>query len=152
MDLPERQVLTFLPTSKGMLLGAGDAAAVYRAAPAGADAAYLSEVLDAGAAATWGRLTHFATGGVVWAARVGNTAKPDDHWTPWTRLADKSKKTEAKKTKAKAVKGLGAGASVSLKGMPTARYFQYRAQLPKAGARLSGVRVSSSRKTWRRMW
>lgn len=53
----------------------------------GPDAVWTSKPLDAGLAATFGRLTWRATGALELSTRVGNSATPDDTWGPWSNPA-----------------------------------------------------------------
>ena len=48
-------------------------------------ATYLSSVRDSRSAATWGLIRWEATGNVTLATRSGNTEKPDDSWSEWSR-------------------------------------------------------------------
>jgi hypothetical protein len=45
---------------------------------------YVSSVLDTKSVATWGVVQWNATGDVVLSTRSGNTARPDDSWSPWS--------------------------------------------------------------------
>ena len=48
-------------------------------------AVYVSAVRDSRSAATWGLIRWEAAGGVALATRSGNTEKPDDSWSEWSR-------------------------------------------------------------------
>lgn len=50
----------------------------------GADAVWISKVLDAGHRASFGRVTWEATGNLELSTRSGNTAEPDDTWSDWS--------------------------------------------------------------------
>jgi len=50
-----------------------------------APATYVSAVRDSRSSATWGLIRWEATGGVAPATRSGNTEKPDDSWSEWSR-------------------------------------------------------------------
>lgn len=127
VDLPERQALTLVRAAGGLLVGTGDAAGVYRAhAPGAPGGHYLSKVLDAEFPARWGVLRWLGTN-VGFETRSGNTAKPDDGWTPWKAL-------ERNQTAASG----GAGHVQS----PGARYVQYRATLASPQSRLRGVTLN----------
>ena len=91
---------------------------------------YVSEVKDAGLAATWGTLSWRALAGggtsVQMYARSGNTSAPDDTWSSWT--------------------GPYARPDGDAVQVPAARYFQWKAVLSatamdKEGPSLSSVRI-----------
>lgn len=86
-----------------------------------AEGSYESSVLDAKAAASWGRIWWRSTGNVQIQTRSGNTEKPDETWSSWTAA--------------------GPNAQVA---SPKARFLQWRALL-KSGtpaARLDEVNVA----------
>jgi hypothetical protein len=66
---------------------------------------YESDVFDAGAFTYWGRLSHEGAGNIGFETRSGNLNRPQQNWSPWTRL--------------------NAGRVTS----PAARFLQYRATL-----------------------
>jgi len=76
------------------------------------EGSYLSPAVDAGSLADWGRLLWDADvpkgSGLQVQARSGNTAEPDDTWSPWTDLDQ------------------GGNASVAKTRLPAARWFQAR--------------------------
>jgi hypothetical protein len=126
-DVPERQVLSFVPAGEGFLLGSGDVGAIYRAQPAkGEDATYLSKVFDAEAPALWGEMGWTGSADLIIETRTGNTGKPDDGWSPFRRL-------EAGKVHG----GESSGRIVS----PGARYLQYRATLPSPASILRDLAI-----------
>jgi hypothetical protein len=85
LDLDERQVLALLARDGLWLAAAGDAGAAYRVEPGRrAEASWSSPVLDAGAAARFGRLDWFGRGTLSARARTGNTAEPDKSWSDWS--------------------------------------------------------------------
>ncbi len=133
IDLPERQVLTLLRIGGAVLAGTGDVGGVYRAVPpvGSVEGRYLSKVLDAEFPAHWGALRWMGSQ-VTFETRSGNTAKPDEDWTPWQTL----EKAEAGKIPAEPSAGGGHVAS------PSARYLQYRASLRGPTSRLRGVTTS----------
>lgn len=59
-------------------------------AATGRAGSYLTFPIDAGSPARWGRVARDAElprgGGLATWARVGNSAAPDDAWSPWTRV------------------------------------------------------------------
>jgi hypothetical protein len=71
-----------------------------------AEGTYESSVLDAKAAATWGRIWWRSTGNVQLETRSGNTEKPNETWSGWTAVAANSQVAS-----------------------PKARYLQWRADL-----------------------
>ncbi len=82
-----------------------------------AEGSYESSVLDAKAAATWGRIWWRSNGNVALQTRSGNTEKPDETWSDWSaNLTDQK------------------GAQVS---SPKAKFLQWRAIL-KSSASLPG--------------
>lgn len=99
--LPDRTVVAALEFKEGdalalslageRLVGTGNSAALYRILGDGEapkDAAYLSKVFDASAAARWGTLRFLADGGVRVETRSGNLQKPDSSWSGWQALAE----------------------------------------------------------------
>ena len=115
-DLPERQALSLVQSGDGFLVGSGDVGAVYRVRPAvGAEATYLSKVLDADAPARWGHVWWTGSRDLVLETRSGNTGKPDASWSGFHRVAA-------------VVQHEGEGAAEIRS--PDARYLQYRATLP----------------------
>ena len=128
IDLPERQALTLVRAGAGFLVGTGDVGAVYRARPAaGAEATYLSKVLDADTRAQFGLVRWHGAKGVSIETRSGITAKPDEAWSAFQRLAD-----------ARAGFDGGAGQIAS----PPARYVQYRVTLAGEGAKLTDLTLA----------
>lgn len=89
-----------------------------------AEGTYESSVLDAKAAASWGRIWWRSSGNVQLQTRSGNTEKPDETWSAWS---------------AAAVSGQSAQIA-----SPKARYLQWKATLKStpAGARLNEVNVA----------
>jgi hypothetical protein len=70
---------------KGSWFAAGDSAAFHQVTGVGGpEATWTSKVLDASLKARWGKLTWRMTGAVELATRTGNTATPDDSWSPWS--------------------------------------------------------------------
>lgn len=89
VNRPEQQILTMRWDRAGRLLvGTGGPGTVMllekRSTPKGE---YLSRVFDAGYLARWGRLAWKAdaprNAGVQIFARVGNSGRPDETWSPW---------------------------------------------------------------------
>ena len=126
-DVPERQVLSIVPTGDGFLLGSGDVGAVYRVQPAkGNEASYLSKVFDAEAPALWGQMWWTGSQDLVLETRSGNTGKPDESWSPFHRVES-----------AQQHPGESAARIVS----PGARYLQYRVGLPSPKSVLRDISI-----------
>lgn len=86
VDLDERQVMAMAADGDTILLGTGDAGALYSVEKArAATAVYLSPVLDAETPSLFGKLEWNPNNTKLQVrARGGNTAVPDDTWTVWT--------------------------------------------------------------------
>jgi hypothetical protein len=126
-DLPERQALSLVPAGDGFLVGTGDIGAVYRVRPAvGAEATYLSKVLDAEAPARWGHVWWTGSRDVVIETRSGNTGKPDARWSAFHRVQAVAQHD-----------GENAGEIRS----PGTRYLQYRAILPGHASVLQDISI-----------
>lgn len=125
-DLPERQALTMVRAGDGLLVGSGDAGAVYRVRPADGDATYLSKVFDAEAPARWGRLWWTGSPDTRWETRSGNTGKPDSGWSSFSPLAEVAHPP-----------GENSGAVKS----PPGRYLQYQATLPSRASMVRDVSI-----------
>ncbi len=112
---PARQVTRLLPATDGSLwyATANPGRVLRMSGRLAARGTYDSEVHDAGAAARWGSIRWRGTtppgGRIELASRSGNTAIPNDTWSPWSDAY-----TEA------------AGSSIV---SPNARYLQWRATL-----------------------
>jgi hypothetical protein len=74
-------------------------------------ATYLSAVRDSRSSATWGLIRWESTGGVTLATRTGNTEKPDDSWSEWSKPYTRSE-----------------GEAIA---SPAARFIQWRATFTK---------------------
>jgi len=86
LDLDEKQAMT-LSVVEGSLafVGTGNAGNVYRIAGERARrGTYTSEVLDGRFRCKWGTLEWLGEGRLSFQARSGNTALPDDLWSPWS--------------------------------------------------------------------
>jgi outer membrane protein assembly factor BamB len=126
-DVPERQALSLVQAGDGFLVGSGDIGAVYRVRPAvGAEATYLSKVLDAEAPAHWGHVWWTGSRDLVLETRSGNTGKPDASWSAFHRVQAAAEHD-----------GESAGEIRS----PGARYLQYRATLPGRDSVLKDISV-----------
>jgi outer membrane protein assembly factor BamB len=115
-DVPERQALSLVPVGDGFLVGTGDSGAIYRVRPAvGAEATYLSKVLDAEAPARFGHVWWTGSRDVILETRAGNTGKPDGKWSAFQRVEAVTQQD---------------GEHTGVIRSPAARYLQYRATLP----------------------
>jgi hypothetical protein len=90
-------------------------------------ATYLSAVRDSRSSATWGLIRWESTGSVTLATRSGNTEKPDDSWSDWSKPYTR--------------------AEGELIASPAARFIQWRATLTKpatatASSSLTAVTVA----------
>jgi len=85
LELDERQVMALIARDGPWLAATGDAGAAYRVDDGRrAEASYLSPVLDAGAAARFGRMDWFGQGTIEARTRSGNTAEPGAGWSDWS--------------------------------------------------------------------
>ena len=66
-----------------------------------AEGSYESTVLDAKAAATWGRIWWRSNGNVILQTRSGNTEKPDETWGDWSANLTDQKGAQISSPKAK---------------------------------------------------
>lgn len=119
-DLEDLQIVEILQTSgkaadgASLLLATTNAAAIYRAAAAGAAAGtFTSDVLDAKGVARFGSL-HWEgrsgrAGDVEFSGRSGMSGRPDGTWSDWVPV--------------------GSSREASLGEVPEGRYFQWRAEL-----------------------
>lgn len=95
-------------------------------APA-ADGSYVSEVRDAGTVAAWGTLSWTAASGSDGQVRIftrsGNTATPDEGWSPWVGPYERPEGDAVRS--------------------PAARYLQWKAVLHAGGGRQPGPALAS---------
>jgi len=126
-DISERQVLSMVQTREGFLVGSGDIGAIYRVRPAqGAEATYLSKVLDAETPARWGHVWWTGSRDLVLETRSGNTGKPDASWSAFHHLADIAHPS---------------GENMGSIRSPGGRYLQYRATLPGRDSALKDISI-----------
>jgi len=124
-DLETKQVLTLQLDKDGNpdVIGTGGEGRVYRVAHKNAkEGSYTSEPFDAKFISQWGSFTWKGTGRLAFQSRSGNTNKPDETWSEWSKekvispdeplmpantpgryfqfklIWDKDKKTELKQT------------------------------------------------------
>ncbi|MEO7659944.1 MAG: hypothetical protein ABIV48_10050, partial [Pyrinomonadaceae bacterium] len=87
-----------------------------------AEGTYESAILDAKAAATWGRIWWRSSGGVSIQTRSGNTEKADETWSDWGPASTDTR-----------------GVQIA---SPKARYIQWRAVLKDPAAKLNEVNLA----------
>jgi hypothetical protein len=91
LDLDEREVMAIIAKKDLVFASTGDAGAAYAVSPArAADTTYLTPVLEANTVSDWGNLKWLARGKLKVQSRSGNTAKPDNSWSDWSRVMTKS--------------------------------------------------------------
>lgn len=107
----EEQILTLVRDGETLYAGTGNPGRIYRLGPARTESAsLLSDVLDAGDQARWGKLTWRAEGNadaIRLETRSGFTAVPDETWSSWNDVP-------------------AGGGQI---GSPAGRYIQWRATL-----------------------
>ncbi|MFN6963624.1 MAG: hypothetical protein ACK4S4_07645 [Pyrinomonadaceae bacterium] len=82
------QISRLVPSAAGMIAAASNPGTLYRIGTApSAEGTYESPVLDAKAAADWGRIWWRSTGTIEIETRSGNTEKPNETWSSWTTPA-----------------------------------------------------------------
>ena len=114
LQTDENQISTLASDGRILFATSSNQGKLYRfGAETNAEGTYESPVLDAKAAASWGRIWWRSTGGVQIQTRSGNTEKPDETWSAWSAAL-----TDAK------------GAPVT---SPTAKFLQWRATLTDKG-------------------
>jgi hypothetical protein len=117
-DTEERQVSVLLLSGTDQHIVSSDPVVVHPVRGVGGpDSVWLSKVLDLGIRARFGRLEWTSSGKVSLSTRTGNTAEPDDTWSPWS--ADSTTASEVKS--------------------PQARFIQLRARFGDANSSLSEV-------------
>ena len=124
---PARQVTSLIRDASGRVIAAtSNPGKVFSIAAArAATGSYDSDVRDAGTVATWGVIRWRATsrpGEVEVVTRSGNTATPDETWSPWSKPYS--------------------AASGERITSPNARYLQWRALLKSAGTDAGPVLTS----------
>ena len=116
-----RQVTALLRESSGRIVGAAsNPGKLFALSPAPSRrGTYESDIRDAGTVASWGVIRWHANaspGEVSVFTRSGNTATPDDTWSPWSKAYSNSM-----------------GEQIA---SPNARYLQWRAVLSASGSQL----------------
>jgi hypothetical protein len=116
-----RQVTALLRESSGRIIGAAsNPGKLFALSPTPArKGTYESDVRDAGTVASWGVIRWHANAGpgeVTVLTRSGNTATPDDTWSPWSKAYSNP-----------------LGEQIT---SPNARYLQWRAVLSATGSQL----------------
>ena len=87
LQVEAQNITALLPQADGArVLGTSDSGSVYRAAvPPVAQGTYHSVVHDAETTSTWGNIFwRGAADQITLFTRTGNTATPDDSWSPWS--------------------------------------------------------------------
>lgn len=129
-DVDERQVVAVLPDLPGPAFATTNAAALYRiSSEKERRGSYTSPALDAGQIARFGGMRwrgELPRGTrLEFSFRSGLSSEPDQTWSPWTAKRE--------------------GREISLEGVPSGQYLQWRAELQAADGRspsLSEVIVS----------
>ncbi len=119
----ENQVSTLFAHGQNLFATTSNQGKIYRFGSAsGSEGSYESSVLDAKAAASWGRIWWRSAGVVQIQTRSGNTEKPDETWSAWSAALTDNK-----------------GAQIS---SPVAKHLQWRAILKNPNSVLNEVSVS----------
>ncbi|MFP6683883.1 MAG: hypothetical protein VB934_04185 [Polyangiaceae bacterium] len=85
VDTDSRQVSSVSLIGKSPYFASSDPVAFHAVTGrGGTDAVWTSKVLDAGMRAHFGRLQWRSDGALEIQTRSGNTAKPNDNWSPWS--------------------------------------------------------------------
>ncbi len=116
LRIPSRQASALARSGEGMLVGGTTDARVELLGPGPrTEGSYLSEAVDAGSTADWGRLSWVAQlpegSRLKLYGRSGNSSEPDDTWSDWVEI------------------GEGGGERGAVASLPPARWFQARADL-----------------------
>ncbi len=123
LQTDESQVSTLFTFNRSLYATTSNQGKIFRFGGESAkDGIYESPVLDANAAASWGRIWWRSEGTVEIQTRSGNTETPDETWSAWSNSLTDQK-----------------GAQVT---SPTAKFLQWRAVLKNSNSRLSEVNVS----------
>ena len=117
------QISTLQSDGKHLVATSSNPGSLFRFGPETvAEGTYESSVLDAKSTATWGRVWWSGAGDAAIQTRTGNTEKPDETWSAWSKaLTDKK------------------GGQVS---SPKARYIQWRAVLKNSARAASLTEVN----------
>lgn len=119
-DVEERQVSAYVTAADGGFVVSSDPVVVRPVVGTfGKEAMWTSDVLDCGIRARFGRPSWDATGKVSFEARSGNTKKPDNSWSEWS-------------------KPLSASAALTI---PHGRYLQLRARFLSEDASVERIDV-----------
>lgn len=123
LQTDENQVSTLFAFNKNLFATTSNQGNLFRfGGDSAKEGSYESTVLDANAAASWGRIWWRSSGAVELQTRSGNTETPDETWSRWSaNLTDQK------------------GAQIS---SPTAKFLQWRAVLKNSNALLNEVNVS----------
>ena len=98
----EGQISSFQMRGNEMFATSSNQGKLYRVgAETVTEGSYESSVLDAKAAATWGRIWWRSSGNVTLQTRSGNTEKPDETWSDWSANLTDPKGAQVSSPKAK---------------------------------------------------
>jgi hypothetical protein len=123
LQTDESQVSTIFTFNRSLYATTSNQGKIFRFGGESAkDGSYESPVLDANAAASWGRIWWRSSGNVELQTRSGNTENPDETWSAWSASLTDQK-----------------GAQIT---SPTAKFLQWRAVLKNANSKLNEVNVS----------
>ena len=87
LQTDENQISTLLASNKNLLATTSNQGKIFRfGGDSAKEGSYESPVLDANAAASWGRIWWRANGNVELQTRSGNTETPDETWSAWQRV------------------------------------------------------------------
>ena len=129
LDLPQKQILSLAHPGRSLWLGTGNGGSVQRLSSVhAARGTYVSSVHDTSLVSRWGRIAWKSSQPkgtrLSLATRTGNTAKPDNTWSPWSKeLADPR------------------GSQIQ---SPSGRFIQYRATLTTPDPKLTPILRSVS--------
>ncbi len=137
-NVKERQVLSLAVTGKLRVFGTGDSGVLYRMGGK-KPPTYVSDAYDTGNVSRFGLLSWRASGPLMVEARSGNTAKPDDGWSPWRKVARRGRAV--------------AGTYRARLRAPPGRYVQFRLRwLGNARSTVKAVRLYFTPKNRAPVW
>ncbi len=123
LQTDENQVSTIFTFNRNLYATTSNQGKIFRFGGESAkEGSYESPVLDANAAASWGRIWWRSVGNVELQTRSGNTENPDETWSAWSGSLTDQK-----------------GGQVS---SPPAKFLQWRAILKNPNAKLGEVNIS----------
>ncbi len=123
LQTDENQISTLFTFDRNFYATTSNQGKIFRfGSDSAKEGTYESPVLDANAAASWGRIWWRGSGNIELQTRSGNTENPDETWSAWSNSLSDQK-----------------GAQIS---SPTAKFLQWRAILKNPNALLNEVNVS----------